>query len=71
MKIKVYKWACRLGVFPLLVASLLGLLSVKQVTAQDAGGTPQPEIPVPQAPTPSQVIEAINTLRMSLGIAPL
>jgi LysM repeat protein len=71
VKIKVYKWACRLGVFPLLVASLLGLLSVKQVTAQDAGGTPQPEIPVPQAPTPSQVIEAINTLRMSHGIAPL
>ena len=68
MKIKVYKWACRLWVLSLLVASFLGLLSTNQVAAQDAGGTPQAETP---APTPSQVIEAINTLRMSHGIAPL
>jgi len=48
----------------IVVLSLLGWLSVGEVFAQD--GTPQPP-----APTPAQVIEAINNLRMSHGIAPL
>ncbi len=55
------------------LAFLLGLLSVNQVSAQDETPTPEVDTPVPQgqAPTPSQVIEAINNLRMSHGIAPL
>ena len=47
-------------------ALLLGLLSINQVSAQAETPTPQN-----QAPTPSQVIEAVNALRMSHGIAPL
>jgi LysM repeat protein len=55
------------------LAFLLGLLSVNQVSAQDETPTPEVDIPTSQAqaPTPSQVIEAINQLRMSHGIAPL
>ncbi len=48
----------------LLAVIFLGLLSARQVSAQD-------ETPQPPAPTPAQVIEAINNLRMSHGIAPL
>jgi len=48
-----------LRIFPILVLFLLGLLSVNQVSAQV------------EAPTPSQVIESINALRISHGIAPL
>jgi LysM repeat protein len=48
------------------LALLLGLLSVNQVSAQDATPTPQRE-----PPTPSQIIEAVNALRISYGIAPL
>jgi LysM repeat protein len=52
---------------------LLGLFSVNQAFAQDETPTPQVETTATQAqaPTPSQVIEAINNLRMSHGIAPL
>lgn len=50
--------------FLLLAVIFLGLLSSRQVSAQD-------ETPQPPAPTPAQVIEAINNLRMSNGIAPL
>jgi LysM repeat protein len=50
--------------FLLLVVIFLGLLFAHQVSAQD-------ETPQPPAPTPAQVIEAINNLRMSHGIAPL
>jgi LysM repeat protein len=55
------------------LALLLGLCLVNQVSAQNETPTPQVETPTPQAqaPTPSQVIEAINNLRMSHGIAPL
>ncbi len=81
MKIKMNKGDshlrsdCHLWIFPLLaVLAFLsfGWLSVNQVSAQDETSTPQ--IPTPtqnKAPTPSQVIEAINALRISHGIAPL
>jgi LysM repeat protein len=59
--------------FAALVFFFLDGLYVNEVFAQDE--TPTPEIETPtaqaQAPTPSQVIEAINNLRMSHGIAPL
>jgi uncharacterized protein YkwD len=53
--------------FPWLaaLALLLGLLSVNQASAQDV--TPTPQAP----PMPSQIIEAVNALRISHGIAPL
>lgn len=50
------------------LAILLNWLSVSRVSAQDETPTPQVET---QPPTPSEVIEAINNLRMSHGIAPL
>jgi hypothetical protein len=55
------------------LALLLGLLSVNQVSAQDATATSQAEAPTQQnePPTPSQIIEAVNALRISYGIAPL
>lgn len=55
------------------LAILLNWLSVSQVFAQDETPTTQAETTAtqPQAPTPSQVIEAINNLRISHGIAPL
>jgi LysM repeat protein len=57
----------------IVVLSLLSWLSVGEVFAQDETPTPQVEtaVPQPQPPTPSEVIEAINNLRMSNGIAPL
>jgi uncharacterized protein YkwD len=61
--------------FSLLAVIFLffGWLSVNQVSAQDETPTPQVESTAtqPQAPTPAQVIEAINALRISHGIAPL
>lgn len=50
-----------------------GLLSVNQASAQDETPTPEVDTPIPQAqvPTPSQVIEAVNALRISHGISPL
>jgi LysM repeat protein/uncharacterized protein YkwD len=57
--------------FYLIVAlSLLSWLSVGEVFAQDETPT---ETPAPQAqpPNPSEVIEAVNNLRLSHGIAPL
>jgi len=55
------------------LAILLNWLSFSHVSAQDATPTPPIETPTKQAqaPTPSQVIEAINALRISHGIAPL
>ncbi len=55
------------------LAILLNWLSVSQASAQDETPTPQVETAVPQVqpPTPSQVIEAINNLRLLHGIAPL
>ena len=52
----------------------LGWLSVNQVSAQDETPTPvetETSVPEAQPPSPSEVIEAINNLRMSHGIAPL
>jgi uncharacterized protein YkwD len=81
MKIKTnkgdshFRSDCHLWIFPLLAVLVflsLGWLSVNQVSAQDE--TPTPQIPTPtqnKVPTPSQVIEAINALRISHGIAPL
>ncbi len=64
---KYFFWLTTLALFS------LGLSSVNQVSAQDATPTPPTETPTiqAQAPAPSQVIEAINNLRMSHGIAPL
>ena len=64
---------CHLWIFLLFTALVLSLLSVNQVSAQDETPTPQVDTPTPQAqaPTPSQVIEAMNALRISHGIAPL
>jgi LysM repeat protein len=53
----------------IVVLFLLSWLSVGEVFAQDETPTPEPSISQP--PTPSEVIEAINNLRMSHGIAPL
>jgi LysM repeat protein/uncharacterized protein YkwD len=55
------------------LAILLNWLSFSHVSAQDATPTPPIETPTKQAqtPTPSLVIEAINALRISHGIAPL
>jgi LysM repeat protein len=55
------------------IALLVGLLSVNQASAQDATPTPQTEAPTQQSvsPTHSQIIEAVNALRISHGIAPL
>ena len=55
------------------LAILLNWLSVSRAFAQDETPTPQVEATAtqPQAPTPSQVIEAINNLRISYGLAPL
>jgi LysM repeat protein len=61
--------------FFIAFALVLSLLSIRQASAQDE--TPTPEVKTPtstlqtQAPTPSQVIEAINVLRISHGLAPL
>jgi len=51
----------------------MGLLSVNGVSAQNETLTPQVETLTPQAevPTPSQIIGAVNDLRLSHGIAPL
>jgi uncharacterized protein YkwD len=51
----------------------LSRLSVHGVLAQDQMPTPQSETPASQneVPTPAQIIEAVNNLRMSHGIAPL
>jgi LysM repeat protein len=51
----------------------MGLLSVNEVSAQDETPTSPVETPAsqPEAPTPSQIIEAVNGLRISHGIAPL
>ena len=59
--------------FTALTFLLLGWLSVNEVSAQDVTPTPQSEAPTQQnaPPTPSQIIEAVNTLRLSHGIAPL
>ena len=59
--------------FIVLVFLFLGLLSVKQASAQDETPTPEVETPTSQAqaPTPSQIIEAVNALRISHGISPL
>jgi LysM repeat protein/uncharacterized protein YkwD len=69
MKNKVsYFWASILS-----AVILLSLLSISPAFAQDE--TPTPEVgtatPSSQPPTPAQVIEAINNLRLSHGIAPL
>jgi LysM repeat protein len=54
---------------------LLNWLSVRDVMAQDETPTVEPPTSAPQPqsqpPTPAQVIEAINNLRISHGIAPL
>ncbi|MBI5953283.1 MAG: LysM peptidoglycan-binding domain-containing protein [Chloroflexi bacterium] len=59
----------------IVVLSLLSWLSVGEVFAQDETPTPLPPTSTPQPqsqpPTPAQVIEAINNLRLSHGIAPL
>lgn len=55
----------------IIVLSLLSWLSVGEVFAQDEAPTPEPSTSTSQPPTPSEVIEAINNLRMSHGIAPL
>lgn len=59
--------------FALLIFVFLGLLSVNQVFAQDETPTPEVDTPTPQAqpPMPSQIIEAVNALRISHGISPL
>jgi LysM repeat protein len=57
----------------ILVFLFLGWLSVNEVSAQDETPTPQKETPTLQSepPTPSQIIEAVNALRLSHGIAAL
>ena len=59
--------------FPLLVVILLSLFSGSPVSAQDETPTSPVETSTPQAeaPTPSQVITAINNLRLSHGIPAL
>jgi len=56
-----------------LMFLMFGWLSVIEVSAQDETPTPQTETATAQnkPPVPSQVIEAVNTLRISHGIAPL
>jgi uncharacterized protein YkwD len=51
----------------------LSAFSSYQVFAQDETPTPQAETSIPQTqpPSPAQVIEAINNLRLSHGISPL
>jgi LysM repeat protein len=72
MKTRLY--ASRyLVVFPLLAVILLSLSSGSPVSAQDETPTPQVETSTPQAeaPTPSQVITAVNDLRLSHGVPAL
>jgi LysM repeat protein/uncharacterized protein YkwD len=59
--------------FVVLAILFLGLLSINQVSAQDETPTPEVDTTTPQAqaPTPSQIIEAVNALRISHGISPL
>jgi LysM repeat protein len=50
----------------LLVSLSLSWLSVSRVSAQDETPTPQSEVP-----TPAQIMEAVNNLRLSRGLNPL
>jgi LysM repeat protein len=64
---RIFPW------FTVLAFLSLGWLSVNEVFAQDETPTPQVETSLPQAeaPTHSQIIEAVNALRISHGIPPL
>ncbi len=64
-----------LYLFFVVFAAVWSLFSIGQAFAQNETPTQQPPTatsqPPSQPPTPSQVIEAINNLRLSHGIAPL